>query len=51
MLLFLTFSVLVAKRVDGTITTAVYYYKPILLCSENVFVLFLSGVPACRLIM
>ena len=28
---------------------AEYYYKPILLCTKNVFVLFLSGVPAWRL--
>ena len=26
-----------------------YKYKPILLCTQNVFVLFLSGVPAWRL--
>ena len=35
-------------RADGTIT--VYYYKPISLHTKNVFVLFLSGVPAWRLI-
>ena len=28
-------------RVDGTIT--VYYYKPILLCTKSIFVLFMSG--------
>ena len=26
-----------------------YYYKPILLCTKNVFVLFLSGLPTWRL--
>ena len=29
--------------------TGIYYYKPILLCTKNVFVLLLSGVPAWRL--
>ena len=32
-------------------THTVYYYNPILLCTKNIFVLFLSGaVPAWRLI-
>ena len=48
LLVFKTIS-LYCIKVDGT--TTVYCYKPILLCTKNVFVLFLSGVPpAWRLI-
>ena len=36
-------------RVDDIITA--YYYKLILLCTKNVFVSFLSGVAAWRLII
>ena len=33
------------------IHTYIHNYKPILSCTQNVFVLFLSGVPAWRIIM
>ena len=34
---------------EGRCTITVYYYKSIILCTKNIFVFLLSGVPAWRL--